>query len=546
MQSDYEFSSANGGKTWTRRLFGIEQLIGVMSSKTPGFGALTGGYVVAFPQLVSAEILKKPLEAAWIRLRSTAPVVAYKTKDYGNPEFSLYFEYSVPADEQAAREWAETTIIWHGDKMSIRERDIAMKNVWWKAADGHYNYQLHVAPDLEDGKWQIMIHSGHWSSDVRGTLQLSELFFSYLNEYMVHDPPLVPSLAIKWGTETAKLTPPGAVAGTIASGLPMSTLFPKPAPEAVGKPADSPADMPQDASEAEQKPDATAPRGGPVFFLRPAPLVDAEPEYDARACDIWLTAEESAKFRNACRAHNVTVTQAITALMAVAEVEWVLRFAQGETEEERKQAVETYEKATHIPSLWNVVDQRHKLKDYARFASTRGSSPIGVEGFPLMLDMAVIRQAVKYNKESGEVQRDTSDAVFWNVVAKMCRDLWKSSDLDLSAYVQREMMCHAYSSMYEPTSYMIPALMSSSVGDIEKLGLLTAFSPSVPSNATKRILLEQVSVSVRCPTPTKMVLTWQWNGRLQIRPQTAARWTTDKGMQAMGEVMRSWIDATCQ
>ncbi|THH08645.1 hypothetical protein EW145_g2554 [Phellinidium pouzarii] len=551
MQSDYNFSSPDGGKTWTRKTFGVEQLVAVMSSKTPGFGSLTGGYVVAFPHAVSAEALRRPLEAAWIRLRKIAPVVAYKTKDTKNPEYSLYLEYTVPADAKTAQKWAEETIHWHKDKMSIRERDIAMKNNWWPAAEGHYNYELHIAPDVEDGKWQIMMNSAHWSSDVRGTLQLSELLFTYLNEYMVQDPPAVPSLNIKWGSETAKLTPPGVVAAAIASGLPMSTLFPKLAPKSHDEPMDSQADAPSTTTEVEveQKSEAapeTAPPAGPVLFFRPTPVVDAEPKYDARACDIWLTAEESAKFRNACRAHKVTVTQAITALMAVAEVEWVLKFTQGGTEEERKQTIETFENATHIISAWNVVDQRYKLKDYARHDSVKGSPPFSAEGFPLMIDMATVREAVKYNKTTGEVERDTSAAVFWDVVARMCQDLWHSSDSDLPAYMQRELMCQAYSKIYDPTSYMIPLLMSSSVGDIEKLGLLTAFSPAVPSNAAKRLLIEQVSVSVRCPTPAKMVLAWQWNKRLLIRPQTAARWTSEKGMQEMGQVMKSWIDATCQ
>lgn len=73
--------------------------------------------------------------------------------------------------------------------------------------------------------------------------------------------------------------------------------------------------------------------------------------------------------------------------------------------------------------------QRHKLKEYARHDGAKGSPPFGAEGFPLMFDMAAVRKAVKYNKETGKVERDTSDAVFWNSVVNMCKDLWKSSDV---------------------------------------------------------------------------------------------------------------------
>lgn len=120
--------------------------------------------------------------------------------------------------------------------------------------------------------------------------------------------------------------------------------------------------------------------------------------------------------------------------------------------------------------------------------------------------------------------------------------------MDFPAFIERDMMCTAYSTMYDPSAYMTPALMASSVGDIEQIGLLRDFSPSIPaaSSDSERLLLEQVSISVRCPTPTKMVLSWQWNGRLLVRPQTAACWTSPAGMDKMGEILRSWIeDVSC-
>lgn len=69
------------------------------------------------------------------------------------------------------------------------------------------------------------------------------------------------------------------------------------------------------------------------------------------------------------------------------------------------------------------------MKDYARHDSPKGSVPVGAEGFPLMIDMAQLRQAVKYNKETGKVERDTRAAVFWEIVAKHCQELWRSSDV---------------------------------------------------------------------------------------------------------------------
>ena len=46
-----------------------------------------------------------------------------------------------------------------------------------------------------------------------------------------------------------------------------------------------------------------------------------------------------------------------------------------------------------------------------------------------MIDMTTIREAVKYDKATGKVDRNTSEEVFWGVVAKHAQDLWKSSDV---------------------------------------------------------------------------------------------------------------------
>lgn len=91
--------------------------------------------------------------------------------------------------------------------------------------------------------------------------------------------------------------------------------------------------------------------------MRPSPVVDDEPEFAVRTGDVCLTEEETEKVRRACRAHGVTVTHFFTALVVLAEVEWVLTVAQDAGEEYIKEAIEAYEKATHILSAWSIVDQ---------------------------------------------------------------------------------------------------------------------------------------------------------------------------------------------
>ena len=91
--------------------------------------------------------------------------------------------------------------------------------------------------------------------------------------------------------------------------------------------------------------------------MRPSPVVEDEPEFAIRTGDVCLTEEETESVRRACRAHGVTVTHFFSALVILAEVEWILTVAQDAGDEYRKEAIEAYEKATHIMSAWSIVDQ---------------------------------------------------------------------------------------------------------------------------------------------------------------------------------------------
>jgi hypothetical protein len=84
------------------------------------------------------------------------PIVALKTFALPNQTDYHYFQYEVPSSEVDAKEWARESVIWHDTIMSIHDRDQIMKNSYWKPGEGRYNYQLHVAPDIEEGKWQFM------------------------------------------------------------------------------------------------------------------------------------------------------------------------------------------------------------------------------------------------------------------------------------------------------------------------------------------------------------------------------------------------------
>ena len=66
------------------------------------------------------------------------------------------------------------------------------------------------------------MNTGHWAADARGILQLFEMFFAYLEEYLYEG---IAGRPIQWGDETRRLAPAGIVAGALAIGHSPASLF---------------------------------------------------------------------------------------------------------------------------------------------------------------------------------------------------------------------------------------------------------------------------------------------------------------------------------
>ncbi|KAK7449276.1 hypothetical protein VKT23_013419 [Stygiomarasmius scandens] len=373
------------------------------------------------------------------------------------------------------------------------------------------------------------VHAGHWSIDARGFMQTFGIFLAHLNEYLVEEKPFSNSGA--WGEETKYFAPASVVVGAEAAGQPLSSLFPEPQPTKA-----------PDTSAA-----ASAP--APVMFLRPINLLDPEPKNSQQSYDIWLSETQTSAFREACRQRNLTVTQATTALMSLAELEWVMSFPMGETEEQKKAAIKGFKEATHVPSIWNIVDQRLKMGEYSSHEGEKGSPTMAADGFPLMMDMHVLRKAIKYDEATGQITRNPRDDVFWDSVVPMCRDAWKVNDMSWQGFLQREIGSQQMIPLFVGEAYMIPSLLSSSIGDAELCGFLTHVSPLIRRQREakgeildKHLVMDQLSFSVRTPTPLKMILVWQWNGRMMLRLHSSAKWTSEEGMKKFGQIFSEWID----
>ena len=121
-----------------------------------GLGQIIFAFLVSFPAQTSTDTLRQAVQRAWLQLRKEAPIIACKTEAYLDSENSWYFQYNIPRNDGDAEKWLEETITWHEDRKPLHEREKEFQTLWWKADAGHYTYTLHVAPDVEIGKWQFL------------------------------------------------------------------------------------------------------------------------------------------------------------------------------------------------------------------------------------------------------------------------------------------------------------------------------------------------------------------------------------------------------
>ncbi|KAE9399080.1 hypothetical protein BT96DRAFT_710964 [Gymnopus androsaceus JB14] len=256
--------------------------------------------------------------------------------------------------------------------------------------------------------------------------------------------------------------------------------------------------------------------------------------------------------REACRAHGCSVTQFLVAVKALAEVEWSLTKSL-EHESLYKPMLKHYAESTHVASASNIVDQRIRLGEYnSHKTSTCGSPGHSAEGFPLLISMDPIRKALKYDPLSldsdKKIQRHVSKEIFWHGVVMNVKEYWQSEKIDLEAFIDRSIQCTATAKNFTAAveSFMVPALCTSSIGDIDQLKICQSYSPINSKTALgPRILVDGFMFAVRVPTPMKLAVSWQWNNRLTVRLISGAKYTSHTDMSAFNKIFKSWIVQTC-
>lgn len=89
--------------------------------------------------------------------------------------------------------------------------------------------------------------------------------------------------------------------------------------------------------------------------------------------------------------------------------------------------------------------QRYKFKEYALHGNEKGSPALGVDGFPIMLDMNAVRKVVKYDEKSKKILRDISQSALWDGVVKAAAEGYASTPVCALFLIRKKnMFAHLY------------------------------------------------------------------------------------------------------
>lgn len=110
------------------------------------------------------------------------------------------------------------------------------------------------------------------------------------------------------------------------------------------------------------------------------------------------------------------------------------------------------------------------------------------------------------------------------------------------AYVAREQANHTNFPAFDPSSFAIPALIISSVGDLARLDALNAFIPSPEKRRYNGAALEvtATTLGIRLRTAPIMNLLWSFRGRLHCHFLAAGEYTRPETLQHVVSAFEDW------
>ncbi|KAH9948271.1 hypothetical protein B0H21DRAFT_890603 [Amylocystis lapponica] len=501
MSDVYTFSTLDG-KTYTRQLFGLEAAAAVFSEGD--IFHYSGLCSVQFPTAPNVDQLLPAVRASWLRLRHLSPAIAMTSSRL--PDKAWLYTYTVPESQSAAERWARDTVISYEDELSIVERQLAIADRIWRPSAGRHALELHFGPaNKAEGKWVFAIRGPHVHLDGRAAIPLLEQLVRYLQEELVSASP-----APAWGTEPQRLT---------ATAVVLTGEFDKyMAAVAASPPAGPP-----------------PPPAGFVPFL-PPPVYDPSAKAYSVSRLVVFDQAKTEKMRDLCRARGRTMTQLIDSIVAVSHVEAHLREAQAAGGERFDTLAGLYENATNWLLPLTFKDQRPALREHLTLQSPKGTSLFAIDGYNLVLDMGKIRSAVAFDKATGTFARSTNE--FWDSTVAHYVDTWGQQKFDLTNFVARWAGFHAGLDEVSAEKVSIPAAVTSSVGDIDRLGMMRDLKPG-----SGKVVVHDILMAVNSNNPLLIAVYWSFNGKFTLHFHGGGAYHSDRAMDTFAGTFESWVDA---
>ncbi|KAF9558969.1 hypothetical protein CPC08DRAFT_763615 [Agrocybe pediades] len=508
----------------SRSVYGGERLIAA-AAEYAGYGHIFMWNHVNFKAgNLSPPILVDLVRAAWIHTRFVLPWVACRTS--AEEKDAWFYTYETPSNVDATMKWAIDTNFWSDDSRSKAEWEEVLKNNYWKASEGRYSMELHLARAPSGGGYFLMVSVGHWMIDGRALLTVMDLFFKNLRLQMQGN--AAPLSSLDWGNEIVR--------------LPSANI------QAVGQASHRNAEPSAQISSVPTNPEVAAPFVCPTFET---PQWEGLPSLQA---SIQLSKGETAALKAACKRHKASVTSALVSIHIVADIEIGLRVASSQKDKDAPNKVlEHFNTAELYQFNFNLMDRRGLLPP-DKLAPGMGPGAFGnivCEIMPTMHDMAAIRKCINTEKDgvaSANVMKGTD---FWNgVVADSTRQL--------KAVTNGGSTPEAYAAVEHMMDSIVPSIAAlcapgvgcSSIGRVSSLGLMDDFVPSrAMTDPCTPFVVEDLSFAVRATGADvmgKVIMLWEYDERLNIHLLGSPRWHSPDSWMCFEACVRRLIGNVIQ
>lgn len=108
----------------------------------------------------------------------------------------------------------------------------------------------------------------------------------------------------------------------------------------------------------------------------------------------------------------------------------------------------------------------------------------------------------------------------------------------LEAYLNRETTLNQLSGAFGPAILQVVTPVISSIGDLERLGLLNAYLPSA-KNPT--LTVNDLVFAIRVKLPIIIALIYQYNGELSLHLHTSAEFSDDEDIKLLSGLFNQWV-----